>query len=269
MMKKRVSIIGYGALGRILAEGICEKLQGEYCLAGIWTWSIHEIRDEIEDKGFFAYESFAALLEDNTDYVVEIAGGQAVKDYGKRVLESKKNLIITSVGALADLHLYNSLYKAAVENECKIHLTSGAVGGFDIFQSIGMMGKTEGKIENFKAPESLNGAPYLKGRELNGFHEEQIFSGNARKAIEGFPQNVNVAVASALASVGVEQMEVVITSCPGLSDNIHKITVKNDSVEAVVRVSSKADTNNPKSSVVTAWSVVALLKNLASPIQMF
>ncbi|MCD7906357.1 MAG: DUF108 domain-containing protein, partial [Clostridium sp.] len=116
---------------------------------------------------------------------------------------------------------------------------------------------------------SLNGAPYLNGRVLSAEEQERIFEGTARDAISGFPKNVNVAVASALASVGVDQMQVTIDSCPGMEDNVHKIVVENDSVKAVVEISSKPDADNPKSSVMTAWSVVALLDNLASPFQFF
>ena len=85
----------------------------------------------------------------------------------------------------------------------------------------------------------------------------------------GFPKNVNVAVASALASVGVDRMQVTIDSCPGMEDNVHKIVVENHSVTAVVEIASRPDADNPKSSVMTAWSVVALLANLADPVQFF
>ena len=64
-------------------------------------------------------------------------------------------------------------------------------------------------------------------------------------------------------------MEVMIESRPGLKDNIHKIMVENDSVKAVVEIASKTDPVNPKSSVMTAWSVLALLQNLACPVEMF
>ena len=39
--------------------------------------------------------------------------------------------------------------------------------------------------------------------------------------------------------------------------------------KAIIEISSKIDPKNPKSSVTAAWSVAALLKNLASPVQYF
>ena len=60
-----------------------------------------------------------------------------------------------------------------------------------------------------------------------------------------------------------------IDSCPGKQDNLHRITVENDGVRAVIEVTSRPNPDNPRSSIMTAWSVVALLRNLSGPIQFF
>ena len=100
-------------------------------------------------------------------------------------------------------------------------------------------------------------------------YNPKAVSRNAKKAIEGFPKNVNVAVASAIASVGTEDMQVEITSCPGEKNNIHRITTENNLGKAVIEITSKPDPENPRSSIITAWSIVALLENLAGYIQFF
>ena len=88
-------------------------------------------------------------------------------------------------------------------------------------------------------------------------------------AINGFPKNVNVAVAAALASDRLQNATVQITSDPEATENIHHIVLKNQLMRAELTVAGKPDPANPKSSTSTAWSVVALLKNLASPISFF
>ena len=45
--------------------------------------------------------------------------------------------------------------------------------------------------------------------------------------------------------------------------------MENEKAKAVVEITSKPDPKNPKSSVTAAWSVAALLKNLADPVQYF
>ena len=51
--------------------------------------------------------------------------------------------------------------------------------------------------------------------------------------------------------------------------NSHFIHLKGENTEIRIQVETAPDKNNPKSSVLTAWSVLALLKNLESPIQFF
>ena len=120
-----------------------------------------------------------------------------------------------------------------------------------------------------KAPKSLEGAPYLKGVSLPTDRQEIIFTGSVPEAINGFPKNVNVAVAAALASDSLKTATVQITSDPNTSENIHHIVLKNNLMRAELTVAGRPDPANPKSSTSTAWSVVALLKNLASPITFF
>ena len=76
-------------------------------------------------------------------------------------------------------------------------------------------------------------------------------------------------VAAALASGTLTDARVQITSDPDSTENIHRISLKNNLMRAELTVAGKPDPANPKSSTSTAWSVVALLKNLASPVQFF
>lgn len=266
---KRVAIIGFGALGRIVAGAWESYLGASYELTGIYEKLHTESRMEIVELGYRAYPSIEELLSDRPDYVIELAGVGAVREYGQMVLACGSNLIAASIGALADDELRKKLEWIARENGVKIYLPSGAIGGFDVFQTVALMGDAKGSIDTYKAPAGLNGAPYLEGRMLSETEAEVVFQGNARAAIEGFPKNVNVAVSSGLASVGLDEMTVTIHSQPGLTENMHRIVVANETVKATLEVASKPDKSNPKSSVVTAWSVIALLRNLSSTIQMF
>lgn len=266
---KKIAVIGYGALGKIFVKAALEKLSGSYEIEGVYDIEQEKVKRDLGQRGICAYSSVDELLKGEAEYVVEIASGQAVHEHGVKALNAGKNLIITSVGALADEKLKEDLEMAANENGKKVMVTSGAVGGFDLLRTFELMGNNKAKIENFKAPASLKGAPYFETHPLSETEKELVFSGNAKEAIIGFPKNVNVAVASAIASVGTEKMQVEITSCPGEENNIHKITTENDLGTAVIQITSKPDPQNPKSSIMTAWSIVALLENLAAPIQYF
>ena len=86
-----------------------------------------------------------------------------------------------------------------------------------------------------------------------------IFSGTAREAINTFPTGLNVAVAASLATVGPEQLEVTMESTPAFSGDRQRVEIENEQVHAVVDVFSAT-------SEIAAWSVVATLQNIVSPI---
>ena len=263
-MKKKIALIGYGALSHIFLNAFDVHLSSWYEISGIFTRHIPENKD-----GYRFFPDVQALASAKPDYVLEFAGVESVREYGEIILKSGINLAILSIGALADDQLYASLQKAAAENSCKLYLPSGGIGGFDVLRTLALNGADSVIIRNFKAPRSLNGAPYLKGENLPEDKEVLVFHGTAREAIANFPKNVNVAVATAVATADVDKTLVEITSVPGLTTNTHIIEAKNSIANVKLEFSSSPDPINPKSSTVTAMSVVAMLKNLASPVEFF
>lgn len=263
-MKSTVALLGYGALSRIFLEVFQNNLSDQYELTGIFTRTIPE-----EQNGLFFYPNLNALLEAKPDYVLEFAGGEAVAAYGERVLRSGSHLILVSIGALADDALYARLRQAAQEAGSKLYLASGAIGGFDVLRTMSLVGADQVVIENRKAPASLNGAPYLNGKALPEDTQTTVFRGSARQAIAAFPKNVNVAVAAALAASDVDHAQVEIRSIPSLKQNTHIIRAESPLADVRLEISSKPNPVNPKSSTITAWSVAALLDDLASPVQFF
>ncbi|MDY3118713.1 MAG: aspartate dehydrogenase domain-containing protein [Peptoniphilus sp.] len=266
---KNIAVIGYGALGHILVDALLNTLNEDYCLKGIFDQAFKDKALSIQEQTIPLYKDFESLLMDDTDIVVEIAGVGAVKEYIVALLEKGKDVVITSVGALADGELYERIERTAKKSSRKVHITSGAIGGFDLMGTLTLMGGVYAEIQSTKAPKSLNGAPYLQGKDLPSNKKTVAFEGSATEAIQGFPKNTNVAVATGINTVGADATKVRILSDPESVGNTHRVTVENDKAKAVVEITSKPDPNNPKSSVTAAWSVAALLKNLASPIQFF
>ena len=67
MREKRVAVIGYGALGKILTGGIREKLNGIYRVSGVWELRMDLVREAIEREVFNCYWVGEELLEDHFD----------------------------------------------------------------------------------------------------------------------------------------------------------------------------------------------------------
>ena len=268
MSKKTVALLGCGALGSILAEGLRQRLGDAYTLAGILCSTPERSQAAGNRFSCKGYQNLAELLADRPDYVAEAATGEAVRACGSAILRGGSDLILLSAGALADEALRRELEDAARTGGAHLWIASGAIGGFDLMRTMALMEPPSVCVDSVKAPASLEGAPYLEGRHL-GDTPCRIFDGTVGEAIAGFPKNVNVAVAAALATAGVEQARARIDSQPGLTDNIHRITLKNAAVSASLEIASRPDPDNPRSSSLAAWSVLALLRELASPLRFF
>ena len=266
--RKTVAVIGCGALGSIVAGNLERKLGSAYRLTGVLARNITHAKALAEHASCKACQDIEDLLEDRPDYVVELAGVSAVLEYGEAVLRSGSDFVIVSIGALADHATKDRLTRAAEDSGTHIYVVSGAIGGLDVMQTMAIMGVCKASIDNIKPCGSLNGAPYLKGIPLPEDQETLVFDGPVEDAIRGFPKNVNVAVATALAS-DCPNTRVTIQSSPDAARNCHQICLQNEQAEIHMTFSSKPDPDNPKSSSITAWSVLALLKQLASPIRFF
>jgi aspartate dehydrogenase len=120
-----------------------------------------------------------------------------------------------------------------------------------------------------KPPGGLIGAPYLveHGIDIENLDEpKRVFIGNAREAARGFPANVNVAAALALAGIGPERTTIEIWADPAVTRNIHRIEVEADSARLSMQIENVPSAENPKTGRLTPLSVVAALKKLASPL---
>ncbi|HHV38835.1 MAG TPA: DUF108 domain-containing protein [Tepidimicrobium sp.] len=266
MGKYTLAIMGSGSLGTIIARAISTELSEDYSLLGILSGSYENAERLAGKVNCKAYRDLDDMLLDKPDYVIEAASPDVMRDVGVRILENGTNLIVLSVGAFADDEFYAGAERAARENNCRIYMASGAIGGFDVLQSATLMENSSVSIITEKSPNSLKGAPALEGKGLSRTEEEEIFKGPAREAIKLFPKNVNVAVATALATVGVDNTNTIIRSVPGMQSNRHNIELVGDSIKVSVKIDSKPSLDNPGSSTLAAWSIIALLKNIVSPI---
>jgi aspartate dehydrogenase len=140
-------------------------------------------------------------------------------------------------------------------------IDAGLAGGQGVFARVHMITR--------KPPEGLDGAPYLveRGISVIGIRKRQcVFSGSAREAARGFPANVNVAAALALAGIGPDRTTIEIWADPEVDRNTHRIEVEADTVRLKLEIENVPSVENPKTGRLTPLSVVALLRKLGSPL---
>lgn len=264
MEKKRLAIAGCGKLSDIVVDALLKGILPDFELIGTYSRTYEKAvrmaqRIEEAETGYSCTPcpSIADLLALKPDYIVESASPEAFRELALPALKNGSSLLCLSIGALADADFYEQVKETARQHNTRVHLVSGAIGGFDLLRTASLMGDCEVSFATEKGPRSLrNTSIYEPALETE---KKQVFSGNAIEAIALFPTKVNVAVAASLASVGPENTQVSVTSVPEYIGDDHRIEIRSEEVQAVVDVYSKT-------SAIAGWSVVNTLRNITSPI---
>jgi len=93
-----------------------------------------------------------------------------------------------------------------------------------------------------------------------------FFSGSADQAASQFPKNANVAMTTALAGLGPADTRITLIADPAADGNRHEVVASGDFGEMSVVMRNNALPENPKSSAMTALSLVRLIENRVSPL---
>ena len=264
METKKLAVIGNGYLAGIIADAWEKGFLEGYRFTGILGRSREKTETLAGRAGCRACFSIEELLEEKPDYVVEAASVEAVKRFGEAVLLGDADFLALSIGAFADEAFYERMKTCAAARGRRIHILSGAVGGFDVLRTVALMsaageGKLEARMRTKKGPASLQGTPIFKEHLMEDEQESRVFAGSAKEAIGLLPTKVNVAIAASLATAGPAHTGMEIYSVPGMVGDDHKITAQAGGVKAVVDIYSST-------AAIAAWSAVERLRNLASPI---
>ena len=206
-----------------------------------------------------------ALVDCGCDWVLEAAGGAAVRTYLPELWRAGINTIVMSIGALVD-DAVRTEYEAAVRRGVRIVLPSGGIAGLDGVRSLAAGGGLRSaRITTTKAPAGLRGAPYLEQNriELPDDKEVVVFEGSAREAVAGFPANVNVAIALSLAGLGPDATTVKVISDPSATLTRQLIEVEGEAATLEIRVATKPNPANPRTSYLASAAAVAALREVA------
>ncbi len=217
---------------------------------------------QLPEGATFAFSS-DELLAAPLDLVVECAGHLALKNIGAAVLASGTDLLIASVGALANASVEELLLLAAKNSGAKLRIPSGALGGLDVLGAAKLAGIDSVVYSSRKHPSAWKGTPAEKILDLDTMKEAvTFFTGDARTAALDFPQNANVAAAVAMSGIGFEKTQVELMADPSASGNTHVIHALGKFGEISVTINGKTLANNPKTSMLAPLSLVRCLRNI-------
>ncbi len=201
--------------------------------------------------------------------MVECAGHGAVDAHSVAVLEAGFDLLIVSIGALADRALRDKVFAAAERSKGRVLLPAGAVAGIDGLVAARFGGLDRVRLRSRKPPLSWGGAPGVQGIDLAAITTPTpIFQGAADEAARLFPKNANVAATVALAGIGFARTSVELVADPAAERNIHELEVEGAFGRFKIVLENVPSPDNPKTSALTALSIIRLIENREAPVVM-
>ena len=257
---RTVGIAGMGAIGKAVARAL---------QSGISNLELTAASDIDKPDGMnVPYVSLEELAQ-RCDLIIEALPPHVVPELTKHVFTHNRDLIAVSSSALI---VYPEILKHHETSSGRIYVPSGALVGIDGVYALKQMGIKSAAITTTKPPAGFAGAPFVldQGIHLDTLTEKtKLFGGYAVEAAKAFPANVNDAATLSLAGIGADRTWVEVWADPAALGNSHEIKVIGGFSTITAKIENTPDPANPKSSMITAQSVIALLKNLQDPIAIF
>lgn len=239
----KIGLIGAGNIARVIAEHA-----DSYKISCVYD-SIESSARDFSKKykcSILSPEEFPKL-----DLVVECASQEAVREYGEMFLKRGQSLMVMSVGAFADMPLFERMGKLAEKNNAKLVLPSGAVAGLDGIKSASVGKIYEVTLTSTKPPEGFG--VDVKQRTL-------LFEGPASEAVKRYPKNVNIAGTLSLVGVGFDKTRVRVVADPAVKVNRHEVDVRGEFGEMRILLEHVPSPQNPKTSYLAAMSAVSAIR---------
>lgn len=261
-----VGIGGLGAIGLPVARWLAGGSPG-LRLAAI------SARDRARATGRLAAEGIAAPvvalgeLAERAEIVIECVPAAVFDEIARPAVAAGRTLLVLSAGALLDRL---ALVEDARKTGARIIVPSGALLGLDAVRAAAQGEIRSARLVTRKPPGGLAGAPYLEQHRISveGLTAPlRVFAGSAREGARGFPANVNVAAALALAGIGPDATELEIWADPTVTRNTHRIEIDADAARFSMTIEGVPSDENPRTGRLTPLSVIACLRGLVEPLR--
>lgn len=249
---RRIALIGFGALGQVLAA----ELRAGHLPGAEFVGAL--VRDAAAHAGLQQpWRRLDDLLAADPDLVIEVAGQAALESHAPACLRAGCDVVAASVGALLDASLHTCLQDSAREGKSRLLVPSGALGGLDYLRAARRVGPVHVNYRGCKPVAAWRGTAAERLIDLETVDRRTVFfRGGAEEAAARFPQNANVVAALALAVGDPLAVTVELVADPQAESNCHELTARGAAGTIRLSVENTPLPANPKSSRVTAFSIL-------------
>ena len=261
----RVGLIGFGAIGRRLAEAITAGQAGRCELGAVLVRRPERIEQDVVARlGCTVTGDAADFLATRLDLVVEVAGHDALKAYAEDILRQGHDLLLISVGALADPHFELRLQRAAHDYGRRVYLATGAIAGLDAIAAAAVGGlESVTHWYGSRRPACCR----LKRSRRRRRRACRACSTKVRPARRpsAFPRTSTSRPRSVSRVSGLDRTLVRVVADPTVVRNTHEIEARGEFGELRI-VLQNVPTENPKTGRLTAMSIIKALRNLTADV---
>lgn len=161
----KVLLIGSGAIGGV----VLRQLRGDAAIRLRWVLDIPARRESLQrELGDLGHNGKAICsleeLDGRPDFALECAGHAAVKTHVPQLLQQGIDVILVSIGSLAEEGIVGMLEQAARKGGAQLSLICGAIAAIDAIASARVGGLDEVIYTGRKPPLGWQGTPAEKTR---------------------------------------------------------------------------------------------------------
>lgn len=256
----RIALIGWGAVNRRVAELLVRRSAHAVAIVAIAARDAGRVTSSPAGAEVLTTPERLASLD--LDLILEAASRDAVAVWGYAALRSARGLVVASASAFCDQELLDGFLRVAEEHSSQLIIPSGALAGIDAISAASAL-PLDSVVHRIVKPaiawcgtaaESLVDLRCLTGAVT-------FFSGTAREAAAKFPKSANSTVISALAGLGLDRTHVELVADHNVRSNVHTLTVMGSFGKLEIHLENRALESNPKSSEMTALSLVRIVEN--------
>ncbi len=251
----KLALIGYGAIAAYVAEKLHHmagvELAYVICRAGREEHAMNLVGgNAIAVNGF---DQISVPI----DLVIECGGHEALKSHAKSILSKGVDLLSVSSGVMSDDRIAAELLSICEGSGAQVQFAAGAIGPMDALHAARIGGLTAVTYTGRKKPAGWKGSRAEEVLDLDSLNSPAChFTGTAREAAQLYPKNANVAATIALCGIGMDQTRVELYADPDAQQNIHEIKAQGVFGSFTFIVEGNSLPDNPRSSALTAMSVV-------------